>query len=179
MADMVNGTICRLRSNHTQSHLPIILEKDARVPHGTFGFTSNPLNSWIRFSASCKSPFKCFPNDSATRRERKKRIRSMQNCVVGSFAGDGCVLTVKWIRWANKVSNKIVNLFENWHLHLLPSMAPFCSSILVRDRLLLNTATSNGDNPSLFKLHTICKYKQNLIVFFSFVSVTPNCKQTS
>lgn len=48
---------------------------------------------------------------------------------------------------------------------LLPSMAPFCSSILVRDRLLLNTATSNGDNPSLFKLHRVHIHQEKRVSF--------------
>lgn len=41
-------------------------------------------------------------------------------------------------------------------------MAPCCSSIFVIDRLLLSTATSNGDSPSLFKLFEN-KWKTNKI----------------
>lgn len=51
--------------------------------------------------------------------------------------------------------------------HVLPSVAPFCKSILVIERLLLSTAISNGDNPSLFKLLDRNKAKFELI-FFSF-----------
>lgn len=38
------------------------------------------------------------------------------------------------------------------HSHLLPSTAPCCRSIFVSERLLLRTATSNAENPSVFKL---------------------------
>lgn len=75
---LANGHIAHAhavcRSDIIQSHLPIILENEALVPHGTFGFTSNPLNSWIRFSASCKSPFKCLPSDSAAIILKRKQI---------------------------------------------------------------------------------------------------------
>lgn len=46
-------------------HLPIMLEKDARVLNGIWGLSSTPPNSYTRFSASCSRAFKWFPSESA------------------------------------------------------------------------------------------------------------------
>lgn len=43
------------------------------------------------------------------------------------------------------------------NLHWLPSFAPNPISIFTKGRLLLKTATSRGDNPSLFKLKIYTK----------------------
>lgn len=90
-----------------------------------------PLSSWMRFSASRSKLFKWLPNESVDLTKTENGNTLNQN-----------VLTVQIISQRMNQSNS----------HLFPSVAPCCSSIFVNERLLLRTATSKGDNPSLFKL---------------------------
>lgn len=41
----------------------------------------------------------------------------------------------------------------SYYLHCEPSKAPCCSNILVMDRLLLSTATSKAERPSVLMLN--------------------------
>lgn len=107
---------------------PIILENEARVLNGACGISSKPLNSWIRFSASRSKLFKWEPSESEVSTE---------------------ILSNHHIWWILTASlSQVLYLYS----HVLPSVAPFCKSILVIERLLLSTAISNGDKPSLFEL---------------------------
>lgn len=78
--------------------------------------------------------------------------------------------------------------WKKLYIHLFPSIAPCWISIFVSDRLLLRTATSNGDKLSLFKLFLWNEYKylieryswmfmfminqQNLIFIYLFISTS-------
>lgn len=111
-----------------------------------------PLSSWIRFSASRSKLFKWLPKESAD-------LTAIKHSQCNENEGEH---TTNF----EKMQNGTTIIWNN--LHFDPSDAPCCNSILVRERLLLSTATSNGDNPSLFKLLWRIKKNQppNLLNYY-------------
>lgn len=101
-----------------------------------------------------------------------KQCSNGRNDVCGTLQADFGKFFLKLCIKEERIGNKVFQILEFellpksglktyiiyivfilWpHLHCVPSIAPYCSSIFVIDRLLLSTATSSGDNPSLFKL---------------------------
>lgn len=109
-----------------------------------------------RFNCTCRNrnvllfPFGMRAHERSQPADPKNFV-SMRVCV-RHLTRCGHFVACKQARPRAPPPSRLHRAIRQHYSHCELSTAPCCSSIFVIERLLLSTATSNGDKPSLFKL---------------------------